>query len=146
MDNHLSRPAVTKQALATYHREETSSPFFISLLGLAPDGVYIAVKSPIRWCALTAPFHPYLITQAVYLCCTILGVTSTGYYPAPCSMEPGLSSHKNARLPDLLKDYHTLDSKRNQGLIHLKRIFQRFRLYNPNFIVFIYTFFFKIFL
>ena len=30
------------------------------LLSLAPDGVYQADKSPCRWCALTAPFHPYL--------------------------------------------------------------------------------------
>ena len=29
---------------------------------------------------------------AVYLCCTGLGVTSTGRYPASCPMKPGLSS------------------------------------------------------
>ena len=31
--------------------------------------------------------------QAVYLCCTFLEVTFTGSYPAPCPMEPGLSSY-----------------------------------------------------
>jgi len=31
--------------------------------------------------------------MAVYLCCTSLRVASTGYYPAPCPMEPGLSSY-----------------------------------------------------
>ena len=31
-------------------------------------------------------------TEAVYFCCTGLGVTSTGRYPASCPMEPGLSS------------------------------------------------------
>ena len=30
--------------------------------------------------------------QAVYFCCTGLGVTSTGRYPASCPMKPGLSS------------------------------------------------------
>jgi len=33
-------------------------------------------------------------TEAVYLCCTFLQVTLTGYYPAPCPMELGLSSPK----------------------------------------------------
>lgn len=36
-------------------------------------------------------------TEAVYLCCTILGVASTGGYPAPCSMELGLSSQPKPR-------------------------------------------------
>ena len=30
-----------------------------SLFGLAPCGVYQAARLPGRWCALTAPFHPY---------------------------------------------------------------------------------------
>ncbi len=36
---------------------------------------------------------------AVYFCCTSLGVTSTGRYPASCPMKPGLSSpaHKRSR-------------------------------------------------
>ena len=40
------------------------------------------------------PVHPYLplARGAVSLCCTFLGVASTGSYPAPCPMEPGLSS------------------------------------------------------
>ena len=33
-----------------------------------------------------------LKTVAVYFCCTGLGVTSTGRYPASCPMKPGLSS------------------------------------------------------
>ena len=56
-----------------------------------------------RW-SLTPPFHPYRIrprkgtvpmrrlTPAVYFCCTVLGVTSTGCYPASCPVKPGLSS------------------------------------------------------
>ena len=32
------------------------------------------------------------IFPAVHFCCTILGVTSTGRYPASCPVKPGLSS------------------------------------------------------
>ena len=49
-----------------------------------------------RW-ALTPPFHPYWHKPAVYLCCTIFGVTSTGRYPAPCPVKPGLSSSQTLR-------------------------------------------------
>jgi hypothetical protein len=55
------------------------------------------------WCALTAPFHPYLCgghTSAgrpvrhrrSALCCTFLRVTPTGRYPASCPAESGRSS------------------------------------------------------
>jgi hypothetical protein len=39
-------------------RGRTSPP---PLFGLAPGGVCRASRSPDCWCALTAPFHPYLI-------------------------------------------------------------------------------------
>ena len=35
--------------------------------------------------------------QAVYFCCTILRVASTGSYPAPCPTELGLSSYTTFR-------------------------------------------------
>ncbi len=35
---------------------------------------------------------PSLPQSAVYFCCTGLGVASTGRYPAPCPVKPGLSS------------------------------------------------------
>gem|GEM_PF-2945829 len=35
----------------------------IPLFGLAPGGVYLAGRSPGRWCALTAPFHPYPVLE-----------------------------------------------------------------------------------
>ena len=38
------------------------------------------------------------IKKAVYFCCTGLGVTSTGRYPASCPMKPGLSSSAPFRL------------------------------------------------
>ena len=34
----------------------------------------------------------WLIANAVYFCCTVLGVASTGCYPASCPVKPGLSS------------------------------------------------------
>ena len=36
--------------------------------------------------------------MAVYFCCTGLGVTSTGRYPASCPAKPGLSSSEPFRL------------------------------------------------
>ena len=39
--------------------------------------------------------------EAVYFCCTGLGVTSTGRYPASCPVKPGLSSSDPAKpLPE----------------------------------------------
>ena len=41
-----------------------------------------------------------LIAYAVYFCCTVLRVASTGCYPASCPSEPGLSSIMPFRLHD----------------------------------------------
>ncbi len=89
----------------SYPRDSAGN--FISLLfSLAPGGVCLADRSPGRWCALTAPLHPYLLLmqKAVYFCGTFLGVAPTGYYPAPCPAELGLSSKviTPSRLPSLL--------------------------------------------
>jgi len=65
------------------------------LFDLAPGGVYLAGRSPGRWCALTAPFHPYRPARAGWrsaLCGTVLRVAPTGGWPAPCPVEAGLSS------------------------------------------------------
>ena len=62
---------------ATYPRTERATPHIL-LLGLAPDGVYQADKSPCRWCALTAPFHPYRKMRRFVFCGTFLKVTLTG--------------------------------------------------------------------
>ncbi len=55
---------------------------------------------PVARCALTAPFHPYLILQLLRttghrrfaLCCTGRRLTPPRRYLAPCPVEPGLSS------------------------------------------------------
>jgi hypothetical protein len=75
--------------------DHVNSPLF----GLAPGGVYLADQSPGRWCALTAPFHPYSSRyreERFNFCGTFLGVTPTGRYPAPCPVELGLSSRAKA--------------------------------------------------
>ena len=43
-------------------------------------------------------FPPLPPKEAVYFCCTGLGVTSTGRYPASCPLKPGLSSSAPFRL------------------------------------------------
>jgi len=67
VSDHLSRPSV-----ATWLKRPTTGvsselPPFMPLLGLAPDGVYIAAKSPMRWWALTSPFHPYHKSGGIFL-------------------------------------------------------------------------------
>ncbi len=74
------------------------------LFGLAPDGVYQASNVTIGTGALLP--HRFTLTGELtssgspfstksrrsIFCGTFLRVTPTGRYPAPCSMEPGLSS------------------------------------------------------
>jgi len=64
---------------------------------------------PAARCALTAPFHPYLIPQLLRttghrrfaLCCTGRRLAPPRRYLAPCPVEPGLSSPclRRQRLP-----------------------------------------------
>ena len=65
----------------------------MSRCGLASNGVYMCPScyqgggSLLHCLSTLAGQRP-----AVYFCCTFLGVTSTGRYPASCPMKPGLSS------------------------------------------------------
>ena len=91
-DDHLSRPPITRR-FKRHNPEGSAGNIIPSLFGLAPGGVYLASRSPDCWCALTAPFHPYLHEAGgLHFCGTIPGVTPAGRYPAPCPTEPGLSS------------------------------------------------------
>lgn len=116
---HLSRSRLSPALKRPYPR--VSGQPHPLLFGLAPGGVCLACRSPDSWWALTPPFHPYpaLITgfggllgnnafneaghgllcaklynecRAVCFCGTFLGLTPTGIFPAPCPVEPGLSS------------------------------------------------------
>ena len=54
--------------------------------------------------------YQHTSVRAVYFCCTGLGVTSTGRYPASCPVKPGLSSsaafrHLQPRLSVLLNTF-----------------------------------------
>lgn len=106
LDNHLSRRSVTN----TFKRPTTGGyeqhPFYTltwscSRWGLQSHIVAYALVSSY----LAFPSLP-LRKEAVYFCCTFLGVASTGGYPAPCSTELGLSSCRSIRLSDLL--YHII--------------------------------------
>ena len=62
------------------------------LFGLASDGVYMAFSVTRETVVSYTAFPPLPVKQAVYFCCTILGVTSTRRYLASCPAKPGLSS------------------------------------------------------
>ena len=73
---------------------------FISLLfGLASNGVYMC-HCCYQQCGSLLHCLSTLTSasEAVYFCCTGLGVTSTGRYPASCPVKPGLSSSGPFRL------------------------------------------------
>ena len=53
---------------------------------------FTCAPSVTRRAVVSYTAFPPLPKLAVYFCCTGLGVTSTGRYPASCPMKPGLSS------------------------------------------------------
>ena len=60
--------------------------------------------------------YQHTSVRAVYFCCTGLGVTSTGRYPASCPVKPGLSSsaafrHLQPRLSVLLNTFSIILSQ-----------------------------------
>ncbi len=63
-----------------------------SLFGLASNGVYTASPVTRRAVVSYTAIPPLPFARRFIFCCTSLGVTSTGRYPASCPMKPGLSS------------------------------------------------------
>lgn len=99
-DNHLSSIAVTCN-IKRHNPEGSAGRFIPSLLGLAPDGVYLASLLPDCWCALTAPFHPCLCKQAVYI-----SVALSLRSPSPGVIRhPALWSSDFPRLIKISRDY-----------------------------------------
>ena len=90
MNDHLSRSRVT--ATLKQPTRERTGPAHYSLFGLASDGVYTAI--PVTGYAVVSytAIPPLPLARRFLFCCTILGVTSTGRYPASCPAKPGLSS------------------------------------------------------
>jgi hypothetical protein len=91
-DGHSSRSAVAG-ALKQPTRKHGRAVLNASLFGLAPGGVYLASDVTAGPGELLP--HPFTLTRRsgrTSLCGTFPGVTPAGRYPAPCPVEPGLSS------------------------------------------------------
>ena len=79
-------------------REATDGPPICPVRSCFGWGLHVPrMLPPGRW-SLTPPLHPYRPWPAVLFCCTFLGVSSTGRYPASCPLKPGLSSPAAFRL------------------------------------------------
>src|SRR5262249_25609657 len=70
-----------------------------SLFGLAPCGGYQADPLPNRWCALTAPFHPYWGVPSGIFSVALSVSYEPPSYEAHCPAEFGLSSRFPPRSP-----------------------------------------------
>ena len=95
LNDHLSRTYVAISLKRPTGKQIGSIYGFPTLarrLGLASDGVYTAPHVTTRTVVSYTAFSPLPSKMAVIFCCTGLGVTSTGRYPASCPMKPGLSS------------------------------------------------------
>ena len=98
---HPSRPAVARRLQRPTRGRSGGTT--LPLLGLAPDGVYRAIRVapdagallPHRFtltCAADIPLQVGRRHRRSALCCTFLRVTPTGRYPASCPAESGRSS------------------------------------------------------
>ena len=118
LNDHLSRPDV-----ATRFKRPTRKPAGRRMLsvrscfewGLHSPSCYHDDGSLLHCLSTLAAAY----ATVVYFCCTSLGVTSTGRYPASCPVKPGLSSpavfrHLQPRSfvsPKHLPFYHKSDFK-----------------------------------
>ncbi|BBA71481.1 hypothetical protein YM18_2970 [Geobacter sulfurreducens] len=96
-DDHSSGTAVT-DGLKQPTRKHGRAILDASLFGLAPGGVYLASDVTAEPGELLP--HPFTLTRLsgrTSLCGTIPGVAPAGRYPAPCPVEPGLSSPRTRR-------------------------------------------------
>jgi len=98
-DGHSSGTAVA-DGLEQPTRKHGRAVLYASLFGLAPGGVYLASGVTAGPGELLP--HPFTLTclrqgfgRRTSLCGTFPGVTPAGRYPAPCPVEPGLSSPFN---------------------------------------------------
>ena len=95
-DGHSSGTAVA-DGLKRSTRKHGRAALDASLFDLAPGGVYLASGVTAGSGELLP--HPFTLTRRslrfggrTSLCGTFPGVTPAGRYPAPCPLEPGLSS------------------------------------------------------
>lgn len=78
-------------------RKADGPPEILPYLVLLHVGFTEAGRSPDRWCALTAPFHPYHLRGGFLFYGTFPRITPAGRYPASCPAKLGLSSRLTAR-------------------------------------------------
>ena len=83
--------------------------FFLVLLRMGFTCAPVVTNRAVVSYTALPPLLLWQTKTAVYFCCTGLGVTSTGRYPASCPTKPGLSSPPLMRgrdyLPHLLLHY-----------------------------------------
>ena len=87
-------------------------------------------------------FPPLPPKEAVYFCCTGLGVTSTGRYPASCPVKPGLSSPDSLRCQPrsfiplgffiISSLYYQCQKKRNRTAHNMMQVSKSFCIYACN--------------
>src|SRR6185436_8464530 len=87
--DHSSRLRVSPKLKRPTRKQD--GPSIVSLFGLAPCGVCQAGPLLNRWCALTAPFHPYLVKGGVFSVALSVPCGPSNY-EAHCPVELGLSS------------------------------------------------------
>ena len=89
--DHLSRPDVATR-LKRPTRKHDGPPYAFCSVLLRMGFTY--ALSVTRQAVVSYTAFPPLPAHSgrLYFCCTVLGVTSTGRYPASCPMKPGLSS------------------------------------------------------
>ena len=99
---HLRVP-VTRSFKRPTRELRADHPTYAPLFGLAPGGVYQALDVtietgellPHRFTLTQRDRHSHRLSGRSIFCGTFLPVTGTGYYPAPCPVELGLSSRPN---------------------------------------------------
>ena len=122
-DGHSSGTAVT-DGLKQPTRKHGRAALNASLFGLAPGGVYLASGVTVGPGELLP--HPFTLTRLgrrTSLCGTFPGVTPAGRYPAPCPVEPGLSSPRkgSGHLFNFGQTLSTLHNSRIQVSSHVQR-------------------------
>jgi len=80
---HLGCPLPSTSCNLPGRRPENGAICRLYLV-LLPTGFTLPWPLPATRCALTAPFHPYLIKRRFAFCGTFPRVTSAGRYPASC--------------------------------------------------------------
>ena len=86
--------------------------FFLVLLRMGFTCAPVVTNRAVVSYTALPPLLLWQAKTAVYFCCTGLGVTSTGRYPASCPVKPGLSSSDSAKP----------STRRRQSLLRQKRL------------------------